>query len=267
MDFAEMPRSSNRRTPTQSLHRSRGAGELNRFAFRERFVTVTRSIVLVLACIGTSCVKIPQGPALYTSYFGFTVHLSGEWLPVNPQKVAADNVEESLESLGIDVSWDQGTAAAILERIKAGKVEFYFDRHTIEAADKNNITAQVMPYKNDALTREGVAEFCHDLPKQLPAVYGNPAEVSSCGLAEANGVRYLSFEYSVPALSYCVVQDEIPFVNDETLVLAGGTFEACRDLQRLKVAQKALVDGATHFVAERITGGSSRPASLSSAGG
>jgi hypothetical protein len=224
---------------------------------RVRFLLV---VALLTGCGGAAP---PEGPKTYTSYFGFTVQLSGGWLPLSPSQIASANAEESLRSLGIDTKWDQGNLSSILERVKTGEVEFYFDRQTVGSEFQNNISAQLMPGRG-LLTEDLVSQMCKDIPAQLPALFGGaPVELRGCGLRRANDIAYVSYEYSVPAHSYHVLQDELPFVNDSTLVVVGGTLDSGA-LPRINEAQRAIVSGATKFAAERRTSGSSGPPSLRS---
>jgi len=223
-------------------------------------VSLKRFVVVAVLVAGCGNDAPPEGPKTYTSYFGFTVQLSGEWLPLSPSQVAAANAEESLRSLGIDTTVDQGTLNSILQRVKTGQVEFYFDRRTVGSDAQNSISAQLMP-ERDQLTEALVEEMCKGMPSQLSALFGGAVpEVKACGLRRANTVGYVSYEYIVSALSYHVLQDEIPF-NGSTLVVVGGTLDAGA-VGRMTETQQAIVSGATKFVAEHPTSASSGPSSI-----
>jgi hypothetical protein len=208
-------------------------------------------VLAALALVATAAVAWAQAASQpHKSHFGFTVQLSDEWLVVSPGDAAEASAEDTLASLGLDAQGDQANFKAILERVKSGKVEFYFDRRTVAADFQNNISAQLMPGSNP-VTEDGVATLCQDIPSQMPAVFGAPVEVQACGIRQANGVDYVSYEFSVPTLSIHAVQAEIPFTGDSTLVVVGGSHEAGEPLDRLKAVQNAIVEGATRLVGER----------------
>jgi hypothetical protein len=178
------------------------------------------------------------------------VQLPSDWIALNPRDAAAANAGESVGSLQIAEFSDPADLALVLDRVKAGEIEFYFDRTTLDEENKNNVSAQLVDNDWGVLTDERARDMCSDLPSQLSPLFNNtPVAVHSCGITRSNGIGYLAMEYSVPASSYHVVQYELPFKNGKRLAIVGGTFEAGRPLQRVKDMQNVIANAATAFVA------------------
>lgn len=208
-----------------------------------------RCLFLFLPLIG-SCSGETPAETLYTSYFGFEVRLPEDWIGINPRDISAANAGESLESLKINGFADASTLESILNRVKSGEVEFYFDKTTLNDEDRDNVSAQLVPNDWGVLTDEDIPDLCAGLPKQLTSMFNNsPVTVHTCAIARANGSAYFKVEYSVPAMSYHVVQYEIPFRNQTRLVVVGGTFKSGRRLERMRQVQEVIAEAATHFAA------------------
>lgn len=206
--------------------------------------------LLWLLVLLVSCSSRTASPSLYASYFGFQVQLPADWIALNPRDAAAANAGESVASLQIADFSDPSNLASILDRVKAGEVEFYYDRTTLDEENKNNVSAQLVDNDWGALTDEQARDICSDLSSQLSPVFSNnPVAVHSYGMTRSNGIDYIAMEYSVPASSYHVVQYELPFKNGKRLVIVGGTFESGRPLQRVKEMQNVIAKAATAFVA------------------
>jgi hypothetical protein len=230
----------------------------------------TKSAVLIAALLAGCGAEVStgvtplEGPQTYTSHFGFTVQVPGQWLVLSPKQASAANAEETLRSLGVNTEADQRILRGILQRVQTGKIEFYLERQTLNSEFQNNISAQLMPGRGP-LTEDLVTEMCRDISSQLSPMFGGATvDVRACGLERYNNVSYISYEYAVPAQTYYVLQDEIPFVNDSTLVVVGGTLDATA-MKRIKDMQRVIVSGAIAFAAERPTSGSSGPVPQSEA--
>jgi hypothetical protein len=199
--------------------------------------------LLLLLVIGIASAH--AGAAEYRSSFGFPFELSSDWLVLTPTEVTKLYRDETLDSLDIDA--DPATAQGILERVKRGEIEFYFDRKHSTRDFKNNISVQLMqggqPY-----TTEAARQVCRLLPEELPRVFGSAVEIASCGTDELHGVRVMTYEYFVPAQQVHVVQYEIPYLSDTTLVLVGGAHPAALDY--LRSAQASIADRIAKFASE-----------------
>lgn len=201
-------------------------------------------LFLLVACIASA----QAGAAEYRSSFGFPFELSNDWLVLTPGEVTKLYRDETLDSLDIDS--DQATALAILERVKKGEVEFYFDRKHSTKDFKNNISVQLMQGAQQ-YTAASVKDVCRLLPKELPKVFGSEVKVSSCGSGEMHGIRFMAFEYFLPVQKVHVVQYEMPYVADTTLVLVGGAHPAA--LAHLKSAQASIADHILKFAGDSVT--------------
>lgn len=199
--------------------------------------------LLLLLAIGIASAQ--AGAAEYRSSFGFPFELSSDWLVLTPEEVTKLYRDETLDSLDIDA--DPATAQGILERVKQGEIEFYFDRKRSTKDFKNNISVQLMQGAQQ-YTAEAVRQVCRLLPKELPRVFGSEVEISSCGTGEMHGIRFLTYEYFVPAQQVHVVQYEMPYLSDTTLVLVGGAHPAALD--HLRSAQAAIADRIAKFASE-----------------
>ncbi len=187
------------------------------------------------------------GAAEYRSSFGFSFELPEDWLVLTPAEVAKHYRNETPESLAID--GDQATAQGILDQVRRGEIEFYFDRKHSTKDFKNNISVQRMQ-GSQTYTETAVAELCRSLAEELPKVFGSKIDIASCGSAEMHGIRFMAFEYFLPAQQVHVVQYEIPFVADSTLLLVGGAHR--EGLERLKSAEAAIADRINSFTRERM---------------
>ncbi|HEY0663733.1 MAG TPA: hypothetical protein VGD18_03910 [Thiobacillaceae bacterium] len=182
----------------------------------------------------------------YRSSFGFTFELSSDWLVLTRDEVAEMYRDETQASLGmIDV--DQATARAVLERVKRGEVEFYFDRKYSKPDLRNNISVQLTQGGGRYTTSE-MDEICRLIPEELPRVFGGEVEIVSCGLQELHGIGFLAYEYFLPAKKVHVVQFEIPYVSDTRVLLIGGAHTAA--LAYLKSAQAAIAKRIARFASE-----------------
>lgn len=184
----------------------------------------------------------------YTSSFGFPFELSKDWLVLTPAEVTEIYRNETLDSLSINA--DPATAQAILERVKQGEVEFYFDRKRSTKAFKNNISVQLTQGTQE-YTDSAVWDICKSLHEDLPEVFGSGVRISSCGSGEMHGIRFLVFEYVLPPQKAHVVQYEIPFVSGTTLLLVAGAHPSALD--HVRAAQTSLVDRITRYARESLT--------------
>ena len=183
----------------------------------------------------------------YVSSFGFKFSLTSDWLVLTPGEVAKLFKRQSLAGVS-SVLGDQENATAVLQRVKAGNVEFFFDRKHSTNDFKNNISVQLMPDgkpPNEAAARE----LCQAMPRQLPTVIGAPVKIRHCGLKRANAVPYMAYEYFVPSQGVSIVQHEIADLGGAVLVLVGGSND--QGLRNTRATQEALTAAITAHVNTR----------------
>jgi hypothetical protein len=185
----------------------------------------------------------------YRSSFGYSFQLSKDWLVLTPKEVSKQYESETIKALNLEFA-DRNNAQSILERVKTGKVEFYFDRKYSTKDFKNNISVQIMPGSHTPTAQE-VKEQCSAMPNELRSLYGSGVKVGNCGLATSHGVAYVTYEYFVSQQGVTIVQQEIPYVSNSTAIVAGGSNAA--GLANLKSAQLSVVESITKFVSASLT--------------
>lgn len=179
--------------------------------------------------------------AQYRSAFGFPFTLSGNWEVLTPKAVAARYKGKSLKSLGLHFG-DNMPANAILQHIKHGDVEYYFDKTYSSQSVTNNISVQLIP-AGATPTESAVRAECKTLPRRLRAVYGQGTRVESCRFFKNNGVAYFGYEYQ-PANSQAkgvtIIQRQIPYLSNTEVQLVGASNEAGLSHMRKAVQEIAL---------------------------
>ncbi len=204
----------------------------------------TAFAALLIVC--SACAEEQKTSQTYKSNFGYQIMLSDDWLIVTPETIAAANKAETLKSLGFSESGNSQNLNLILESIKSGKVEFYYERSSLNRELKNNISAQLVLHR-DEVTLEGVKVACKEISEQLPAVHDTEIEMGTCGMENENGISFLAYEYSIPAQSAHVIQYELPYVDNSKLVVVGGVFDP-GSIDLVRTAQRQVIKGATDFV-------------------
>ncbi|HAS53206.1 MAG TPA: hypothetical protein DCS42_03255 [Nitrospiraceae bacterium] len=165
------------------------------------------------------------GPAAeYQSTFGFPFELSKDWLVLTSKEAAGKFGTETLKSLGLEYG-DQENMKAVLERVKTGKVEFYFDRKYSTKDFNKNISVQLMEGGQQP-TAKAAQDACASLPDEAARLFGGPVKMKSCGIAELQGITYVAYEYEVPTLATSVIQTEIPFTAGMSIIVVGGSNKA-----------------------------------------
>jgi len=183
----------------------------------------------------------------FRSSFGFPFELSKDWLVVTPKDASAQFEAETLKSLHMEAG-DQDNAEAILERVKAGNVEFYFDKKYSKKNFTNNISAQLLPGVQ-IQTIDNVKATCTSLPKELQLLHGDVVLIKKCALSKSNGIQYIAYEYSLSRMDVAIVQREIPYLSNTTLILVGGSNSD--GLRALMSAEDNIAASITKFVSEK----------------
>jgi len=174
---------------------------------------------LLFAVILLASVPLGATAAEYKSSFGFTFKLSGDWLVMTPAEVSKEYEGKTLESMDLG-GVDQTMAAEILEKVKTGEVEYYFDKSSFGSEFTNNISTLLMG-GGQIPTPESVKALCPTAKSELENVYHEPVKMTYCRYAKANGVPYLAFEYLLTKTKMTVVQREVPYLPNAKLVVVG----------------------------------------------
>lgn len=159
--------------------------------------------------------------AEYQSTFGFPFELSKDWLVLTSKEAAGKFEAESLKSLGLEFG-DQENMKSVLEKVKSGKVEFYFDRKHSTKDFNNNISVQLAD-GGEQPTAQDANEACASLPGEAAGLFGSPVKMKRCGIAEHEGIKYIAYEYEVPKLAMSVIQSELPFLAGTSIIVASGS--------------------------------------------
>jgi hypothetical protein len=112
----------------------------------------------------------------------------------------------------------------ILDRVKTGQVEFYFDSSLSLPQFTNNVSVQLRPGTQDfgQASESEVSELCASLPKGLEELWGVPVEVRGCKIVSSNGKAGLAYTYVVAANDMFIMQYELPFGTSQTALVVGG---------------------------------------------
>lgn len=189
-------------------------------------------------------VSLKAHAADYRSNYGFSFQLPAEWLVLTPAQVQKTYQGESLKSMELAIG-DRATFEAVLQKVKAGEVEYFFDRKYSTREFKNNISVQLMPPRPE--TPDQIAkDSCPSLAMSLRGLYGAEVKVTSCGIQTLAKVPFVAYEYRVPSQGVNVIQFEIPFGPKGTLILVGGSNDA--GLAHVRVAQTSIADSAARSI-------------------
>jgi hypothetical protein len=199
-----------------------------------------RQIFLVTALAAS----LQASAAESRSKLGFTFELSSDWLVLTAAQVQKTYERESLEGLGL-VLGDRAAAEGILQRVKAGEVEYVFDRKHMAADFKNNISLQLLPPRAET-PQEIARNSCPSLAGELRKLYGSEVVMAACGVRTLADVPFVVIEYRIAAQAANVIQFEMPFGRKGTLILVGGGNDA--GLARIRDAQTSMARSAAQFV-------------------
>lgn len=158
--------------------------------------------------------------ATYKSGYGFQFELPDNWVVVTPERLA------QFKDKGIGIEAMQPAAQQeALERVASGRIEYYFDR----SHASKDFTSNISVHGNVGAiprTSQDAKAACERMPAQLKALYGDKVKVEDCGLAKANGVPYMHYEYSGAAPGVTTVQDEFQLTPNLALVVVGASQDA-----------------------------------------
>jgi hypothetical protein len=159
----------------------------------------------------------------YQSHFGFSFQLPADWVVLTPQEAAKLQNNATPQDVGLP-GLDAKALEGTLAKVRAGQVEYYFDRKNGTANWSNNINVQMGKARSDSM--KDVAAECPSLEGQLRSIYGPGTKLTACGLKSESGVDYLGYEYRVGQRDVTIVQYEIPFGARGTLLVTGGSNDA-----------------------------------------
>ena len=129
----------------------------------------------------------------YQSSFGFTVDIPGYWLVLTRQELKEnpDLFDFDKKAIG---NIDKNLLENVVNEIKSGRVELYFNQKTSDSnfADNINVAKQIgkLPENNTQLR-----EVCDMLPEQLSSYFGRKIKGYQCKFKNINGLRSLLLEF------------------------------------------------------------------------
>jgi hypothetical protein len=203
-------------------------------------------VLSVISCVVYGQSSKERSPLLannaadYKSVFGFSLKMSDDWLILSSREMEKIDSVESLDRLNL-LAVDKTVAAAVLNDIKSGKVEFLFDKKFSSNDFRNNISIQSKPMAKMP-SGQDIRQICSSIPQHLATLYGSAVSMSRCGSYLSNNTRYIAYDYYVPAEKIHVLRYMIPFRKD-TLVVVSASNEA--GLEHVRATQKLLLTEVT----------------------
>ena len=203
-----------------------------------------KSYIFILSLIFT---QVSYAETKLESQFGFSATVQDGWFVLSPQKMADANKNETANSLGISDTVDSRVLNEILESVKGGNIEFYYDKNYINKEYKNHVSAQLsapLQFRSmDEVTKE-----CEAMPAKLNKLFGEKVNFLSCQLVPSNGRAVFHYAYTVVSQGLTIIQETIPVNQNYSIVFVGGSANDVEGLHRVRAAQQSLVDSVTSYL-------------------
>lgn len=182
-----------------------------------------------------------------TSQFGFSANIPDGWFVISPQTIAKANKKETPQSLGLSSSADPVVIEDILNRVKGGNIEFYYDNKYLSKEFKNHVSAQLGPPLQFS-SMQDVSEQCAALPAELNQLFGEPVDLISCQLINADGWPVFHHAYTVKSQSLTIINETVHVNQDYSLIFVGGSGNDIAGLHRVRAAQQSLIEAITTYL-------------------
>ena len=203
-----------------------------------------KSYIFILSLIFT---QVSYAETKLTSQFGFSATVQDGWFVLSPQKMAEANKNETAKSLGIPDTVDSQVLNEILESVKGGNIEFYYDKNYIDKVYKNHVSAQLSaPLQFSSM--DEVTKECESMPAQLNELFGEKVNLLSCQFFSSNGRAVFHHAYTVVSQDLTIIQETIPVNQNYSIVFVGGSANDVEGLNRVRAAQQSLVDSVTSYL-------------------
>lgn len=176
-----------------------------------------------------------------TSQFGFSANLPDGWFVISPRTIAKANKNETAQSLGISGSVESAVLDEILDRVKGGNIEFYYDNKYVRKDFKNHVSAQLGPPLQFNSMQE-VSEQCKALPAELNQLFGESVSLISCQLINAGGWPVFHHAYTVESQSLTIINETVHVNQNYSMIFVGGSGNGADGLHRVRAAQQALIE-------------------------
>ncbi len=209
------------------------------------------SILTFLSVLFFSTSNIAYADVKLESYFGFTTTLEDGWFVLNPNTVAAINSGETLESLGVSDKPDKEVLNSIMEDIKSGNVEFFYDKKYFNEDFKNNISIQLAApqvFESVEHLQSVMKEQCGTITKDLQDILNEEPIVHSCNVLPSNGFAVLHHAYTIPSQNVVIINENVVINSKFSMIFAGGGISDGEGIKRLRKAQETIVHSFTEFL-------------------
>ena len=202
-------------------------------------------LAVVFAPFAATLAELPSS-SRFRSHFGFNVDLPQGWVLLGPSEASRKVTPLNAADLGLPKA-NPKELNQYLERAKTGQVEFYLDTLLSTAAFTNNISVQLQKGSQDysQYSQKEIDAFCSQLTADLERVWGTPVTVKGCQLTSNNRISVLAYSYIIPERNMFVLQYEVPFDTNHTLVVVGGGRRDKDVISRVQSAVKAIVTSIT----------------------
>lgn len=190
-----------------------------------------------------------------TSHFKFTVDLPEDWILISPEILAVANNSETLESLGIPEQYDKQISEHILNKIKSGKIEFYFDKNYLGSDYQNNVSIQLdSPILFSSLDelKAFAATECEGLPDALKEQFGEVPVMHACGLNSVNGMVVFSQSYTIQSENVVIAVTHIPMGDRFSFAIAAGAILDGKGEASVGDMHRLLIDSLTSYVVSNM---------------
>ena len=211
-------------------------------------MTISRLCFIVAIVFAPLFATLAESPisSRFRSNFGLNVDLPQGWMLLGPSEASRKVAPLKAEDLGLPKA-NPKELNQYFERAKTGQVEFYLDTLLSTETFTNNISVQLEKGSQNysQYSQKETDAFCSQLAPNLGKVWGTPVTVKGCQIASSNRAAVLAYSYVIPARNMFVLQYEVPFDANQTLVVVGGGRLDKEVIARIQPAVKAIVTSAT----------------------
>ncbi len=199
----------------------------------------------LIVLIGSLCLALTvQAQTVVQSRFGFSVELPKDWFMLDSASLAkASQDVNDPRVLNTTNSAAVRELNSMLERVKSGDTEAFYDNLYLNKEYKNHITVQKnAPFQITSVQQ--VKSECDALPNELKRLFGQGIRVLSCQLGATNGRPVFHYAYRLPQ-GITIIQENTPVNSEYSVVFVGGSGNDQEGLRRLRATQQLLLNGLT----------------------
>ncbi len=205
----------------------------------------------LIVLIGSLCLALTvQAQTVVQSRFGFSVELPKDWFMLDSASLAkASQDVNDPRVLNTTNSAAVRELNSMLERVKSGDTEAFYDNLYLNKEYKNHITVQKnAPFQITSVQQ--VKSECDALPNELKRLFGQGIRVLSCQLGATNGRPVFHYAYRLPQ-GITIIQENTPVNSEYSVVFVGGSGNDQEGLRRLRATQQLLLNGLTQALSAK----------------